>query len=43
MDVAAQSPSIMYIVFAGSISITRKGLPVTTAPLAVEIPLIASS
>jgi hypothetical protein len=42
--VAAQLPSIMYmyIVFAGSILTNKKGLPVTTAPLAVEVLLIAS-
>jgi hypothetical protein len=43
MDVAAQSSSIMYIVFAGSVSINKKRiLQVTTAPLAAEIPLIDS-
>ena len=47
MDVAAQSSSIMYIVFADSISINKKRITsnysaIHEAPLAVEIPLIAS-
>jgi hypothetical protein len=46
MDVAAQPPPVDYVhctlYSLVAFQLTRKGLPVTTAPFAVEIPLIAS-